>query len=252
MLTSAEWLALATSGIGIAGTLAGATITQAFANKREKRQSTEDREKQAQLWEREDSLRFHADKKIAYSTFIGKMHLWLSQMLGQVEGNWGGQAYPPDGFNEFQAEIMTLRAQIELIAPGNVWTAAEVVWASGVTTALTLGLPDMYPKDKRRANVSGFGGELVKCIAAMRVDLSESSYRLTTTQQTSTDSSPRDDKSTSDLPSAEQLLDRIKKRVYGPNNPPAPARRDHPEEPGQSVDQTTLQPGIFPAQDRAS
>lgn len=217
MPTTAEWLALATAGIGIIGTLAGVTITQAFANKREKRQLTQDREKQVQLWEREDSLRFHADKKVAYSTFIGKMHLWLNQMLSQVEEDYGGQAYPPDGFNEFQSEIMTLMAQIELIAPGNVWTAAEVVWASGASAALTLALPDMYSKEKRKANVSAFSGHLVKCISAMRVNLSESSSRLATSQQAPTDSSPRDDKRTSDLPSAEQLLDVIKKRIYGPN-----------------------------------
>ena len=147
MFTSAEWLAFATTGIGVVGTLAGVTITQAFANKREERQQVQNRETQIQLWEREDSLRFHNDKKMAYATLIAKMHPWLTQMQSQLHGEYGGQAYSPDGFGEFESEITNLRAQLELIAPSEVWTAAEVLWASGAAAALTLALPDMYSKE---------------------------------------------------------------------------------------------------------
>ena len=179
MFTSTEWLALATAGIGVIGTLAGVTITQAFANKREKSQQVQNRETQIRLWEREDSLRFHNDKKMAYSTLIAKMHLWLTQMLSQLHGEYGSQAYPPNGFGEFESEITSLRAQLELIAPPEVWTAAEAIWASGAAVALTLALPDMYSKEKRDKNISEFTGHLTRCISVMRHDLSKDARILT-------------------------------------------------------------------------
>lgn len=194
MFTPTEWLALATTSIGVAGTLAAAAITQAFANKREKRQWTQNRETQAQLWEREDLLRFHDDKRMAYSSYIAKMHLWLTQMGSQVEGDYGGQAYGPDGFGEFESEITLIRAQLELIAPGEVWTAAEVLWASGAAAALTLALPDMYSKKKRKENISDFSGHLIRCISAMREDLARGAQRLTTNHSSPTDTSSRDDR----------------------------------------------------------
>jgi hypothetical protein len=188
MLTSAEWLALGASGIGVIGTLAGTTITQAFANKRERRQLIQSSESQAGLWEREDSLRFHSDKKIVYSAFIGKMHLWSSQMNSQLHGDYGGQAYGPhDGFDAFESEIATLRAQIELIAPPQVWTAAEVIWGAGAAIALTLALPDRYPEKQREENVSHFSGYLVKCIDVMREDLTGERRRLLNVEQPLTD-----------------------------------------------------------------
>jgi hypothetical protein len=182
MLTSTEWLALATAAIGVAGALAGAAITQAFATKRENRQWSQSCENQARLWKREDSLRFHDDKRIAYSTFIGKMHLWSTQMHTQLHGDYGGQAYPPDGFDGFQSDVMTIMAQLELIAPSKVWTAAEVLWGAGAAIALTLALPDMYSKEKREKNVSDFTGHLVRCISAMREDLATDRSRLKVSQ----------------------------------------------------------------------
>lgn len=179
MLISTEWLALATAAIGVGGTLAGAAITQAFATKRESRQWSQSRESQAQLWEREDSLRFHDDKRIAYSTFIGKMHLWSAQMHSQLHEDYGGQAYAPDGFNEFQSDVMELMAQLELIAPPKVWTAAEVLWGAGAAIALTLALPDMHSKEKREKNISDFTGHLLRCISAMREDLATGRSRFT-------------------------------------------------------------------------
>jgi hypothetical protein len=183
MLTPTEWLALATAAIGVGGTLAGAAIAQAFATKRENRQWNQSRENQAQLWEREDSLRFHDDKRIVYSAFIGKMHLWSAQMHSQLHEDYGGQAYPPDGFNEFQSDVMALMAQLELIAPPKVWTSAEVLWGAGASIALTLALPDMYSKDKREKIVSDFTGHLVRCISAMRDDLATFRSGLTASQQ---------------------------------------------------------------------
>ena len=171
MVTSAEWLALGTSSAGVIGALAGVAITQAFASKREKRQWVQSREDQIQLWEREELLRFHDDKKVAYSTLIGKMHLWAEQMNSQLHKDYGGQAYGPDGFGEFETEVMTIMAQVELISPPEVWTAAEVMWGSGISTTLTLAVPDMYSEKKRKENVSSFHGHLVKCIAVMRDDL---------------------------------------------------------------------------------
>jgi hypothetical protein len=179
MFTSTEWLALATTGIGVVGTLAGVTITQAFANKREQRQRIQDRDTQIQLWEREDSLRFHNDKKVAYSTFIAKMHLWLTQMQSQLHGEYGGQAYPSDGFGEFESEITSLRAQLELIAPPEVWTATEVLWASGAAVTLTLAVPDMYSKERRDQNTSEFAKHLTRCIGVMRHDLAKGVRTLT-------------------------------------------------------------------------
>lgn len=186
MLTSAEWLALIASSIGVAGTLAGAAISQAFANKRENRREVQLNQNQTELWEREDWLRFLDDKKIAYATLIAKMHLWLTQMQCQLHGDYGGQAYPPDGFGKFESEITMIRAQLELIAPPKVWTAAEVLWASGATTALTLSLPDMYSEKKRDQNISSFAGNLTKCIAAMRDDLAEGRQRLTVSRKSPT------------------------------------------------------------------
>jgi hypothetical protein len=188
MLTSTEWLALSASGIGVIGTLAGATITQAFANKRERKLWIQSRESQTELWEREDSLRFHNDKKMAYSVFIGKMHLWHSQMTSQLHGDYGGQAYGPNGgFDKFETEISALRAELELIAPPQVWTAAEVMWGAGAAIALTLALPDRYSDKHRNDNVSHFSGYLVDCIAVMREDLTGERRRLSNIEQPLTD-----------------------------------------------------------------
>lgn len=179
MLTSTEWLTLGASGIGVIGTLAGATITQVFASKREARQWDQNRESQTELWGREDSLRFHNDKRAAYSAFIGRMHIWASQMHSQLHGEYGGQAYGPHGgFDEFESEISALRAQLELIAPPQVWTAAEVMWGAGAAIALTLALPDRYPEKQCEENVSHFSGYLIKCIDVMREDLIGESRRL--------------------------------------------------------------------------
>lgn len=154
MVTSAEWLALGTASIGVIGALAGSAITQAFANKREKRQWMQSRENQIQLWEREELLRFHNDKKIAYSAFIGKMHLWAHQMNSQLHQEYGGQAYGPDGFGEFETEVMAMMAQVELIAPPEVWTAAEVMWGLGAATALTLcGSGYVFAEKARRERI---------------------------------------------------------------------------------------------------
>ena len=187
MITSAEWLPLGTASIGVIGALAGAAISQAFASKREKRQWIQSRENQIQLWEREELLRFHDDKKIAYAAFIGKMHLWAHQMSSQLHQEYGGQAYGPNGFGEFETEVMTIMAQVELIAPPEVWTAAEVLWGSGAATALTLAVPDMYSQKRREENVSSFSRHLVKCIAVMRDDLASGRRSLATAQQPDSD-----------------------------------------------------------------
>lgn len=187
MLTSAEWLALGASGIGVIGTLAGTATTQAFANKRERRQWLQSRDSQTELWAREDSLRFHNDKKVVYSAFIGKMHLWATQMTSQLHGDYGGQAYDSHGgFDEFESEVTALRAQLELIAPPQVWTAAEVMWGAGAAIALTLALPDRHTEEHRKENVSHFSGYLVKCIEVMRQDLIGEMSRLSNIEQPST------------------------------------------------------------------
>jgi hypothetical protein len=187
MITSAEWLAFAASGIGVIGTLAGAAIAQSFANKREHRQWDQSRESQAELWAREDSLRFHSDKKAAYAAFISKMHLWMSQMHSQLHEDYGGQAYGPSGgFDKFETEVTELRSLLELIAPVTVWMAADVAWGAGCAIALTLAVPDRYSKEKREANVSDFTRYLRKCIKVMRDDLIGDRKKLASVEPPST------------------------------------------------------------------
>jgi hypothetical protein len=174
VITSTEWLGLGTAFIGVAGTLAASVITYTLASKQERRRWLQEKEDRALLWERENALRFHGEKRIMYSEFIGKMHLWHTQMSSQLHDEFGGQAYGPDGeFAKFETEITTLRAQLDLIAPPRVRTAAEVLWASGAATALTLALPE-FSEEKRKTNVSSFAGHLLECIMLMRNDLDKS------------------------------------------------------------------------------
>ncbi len=100
------------------------------------------------------------------------MQLWHHQMLYQLNGTYGAQAYKPDGgFDDFDTELLTLLGRLQLIAPSDIWSKAETLRASGAATALTLALPDMYSKKRRENNVHDYHRHLVTCLQAMRADL---------------------------------------------------------------------------------
>jgi hypothetical protein len=180
MMTSTEWLTIGTAFIGIAGTLAGSVITYTLANKQERKRWLQEKEDRTQTWERENALRFHGEKRIIYSEYLGKMYMWHSQMTSQLHEEYGGQAYGPDGdFAKFEAEITTLRAQLDLIAPHQVRTSAEILWGAGAAIALTLALPDRYSKERREKNVSDFTRYLSECRNLMRDDVNKSGQGLT-------------------------------------------------------------------------
>ncbi|ONI92434.1 hypothetical protein ALI22I_04055 [Saccharothrix sp. ALI-22-I] len=159
-----------TAVIGAAGAFLGVLVAQAWTSSREKRQWERERQRDAELWKREDQYRFTEHKRELYSDFLGQVHEWVREAQQVVIFSLPSEHLTPEWLylpvNNRRKQLAFAQDRLQLVSQ-SVWQATTPI--THKLDSISVDLHNGHQPKEMKWLSSGFHCE--ELIKVMRKDL---------------------------------------------------------------------------------
>jgi hypothetical protein len=162
-MSASTWVPLVTAAVGLIAGLAAGLVSTVLA----RRWASQDR---AAAWQREDRLRWQADRLQLYARLISALDEWRGELRRALIDRHDGDPFDVEGWGQRVRAVSELVALAELTAPEQVRDLARRCYDAYLTIGSTLALGEGDP-----AAIHAEAGKAFRAtgtlMEAMRADL---------------------------------------------------------------------------------